>query len=168
MTDTSEYMWQSAASPSHMPLIIASRTLELAKIFLDNPDVLTSSIPEAEHHRSPRGEEFAFESLVFGAGHTTETTITGADDGGLEVAVRHRRKTSSIAVEAFFAGPMALPYVEFAEKSAGKRGTVLPLDTDNAYKPAHIERCWRVAATVAAAMADIRFRLTSGRWPVVR
>ena len=168
MTNTSEYMWQSAASPSHMPLIIASRTLELARIYLDNPDAITGGIPEAEHYTSPHGEEFEFESLVFGRGHTTETTITGADDGGLEVSVRQRRKTSSILVEAFFAGPTALPYVEFAEKSAGKRGTVLALDVDSFYKPAHIERCWRVAATVAAALSDIRFRLASGRWPASR
>lgn len=168
MINADEFMWQSAASPSQMPLIIASRTLGLARMYLDNSDTITTAVPEAEYHASAHGEEFEFESLVFGRKHTTETTITGADDGGLEVSVRHRRKTSSILIEAYFAGPTAMPYVEFAEKSAGKRGTVLALDVDNFYKPAHIERCWRVAATVAAAVYDIRFRLASGRWPVSR
>ena len=162
----SEYQWKSAESPTELPLIIASRVLDHARVYLEGAETVCDAIPEANTYQTCNADdEFQFTSLVFPWTRTRRTVITGGADGGLEVQVIRDRKTVGISVEAFFAGPSALPYITFMQKSSGKKGVALDMQHDRGYSLDHIERCWNISSVVAAAFEDIRYRIVVQRWP---
>lgn len=148
-----------------MPLVVASRALELAQRIMQDVEAVCHYIPEAEFavHASKKTEPYAEFSV--GAGARLQTVVRTYSPEELEIKIQNSTGTYELAVPEMYAGPHSLPIISFSEKLYSKRRQNITMHDDTMYGSTDIMRCWRIATVAATAMSDIRFRLQTGRWP---
>ena len=145
-----------------MPLLVASRALEMSASYLSDIHGINDYIPDSEVSVFDNGEH-EFDKLKVCQGTPFEFTITGDTLWGMMLVVVHEGRRHVLNTEDGIDGPRVVSSVDFSRYGRGKTYEQT-LSTRTDFAPHNLDMCMRIANVCAKRMVDFSFLLRNGYW----